>query len=370
MMVENNDLAVSVLSALPHPVFVVGADGCFAFANSAAEVFFRSSFNVMRKRQFSWYLLENTPMTNLIEQVRVSGTPVSEYRVDVSSPRLGEENWVDVYVGPVAEDPESVIVMLQVKSMAETMDRQLTHRGAARTVTGLAAMLAHEIKNPLAGIRGAAQLLETHSDEDDRALTKLITDETDRIVRLVDRMEVFSDERPIERDPVNIHSVLEHVKILAANSFAKSVSFHELYDPSLPPVMGNRDQLIQIVLNLIKNACEAMVGKDDAKLSITTAFRPGMRIAAAGSKQRVSLPISLTIQDNGSGVPEDMRAYMFDPFVTTKQNGSGLGLALVAKIVGDHGGIVSCESSSKGTTFEILLPMWKMQDDEKGAQNA
>jgi two-component system nitrogen regulation sensor histidine kinase GlnL len=160
------------------------------------------------------------------------------------------------------------------------------------------------------------------------------------------------------------------VKILAANSFAKSVSFHELYDPSLPPVMGNRDQLIQIVLNLIKNACEAMVGKDDAKLSITTAFRPGMRIAAAGSKQRVSLPISLTIQDNGSGVPEDMRAYMFDPFVTTKQNGSGLGLALVAKIVGDHGGIVSCESSSKGTTFEILLPMWKMQDDEKGAQNA
>ena len=362
MMSNINDVSTSVLAALPHPVFVLGEDNCFTFANAAAEVFFRSSFNVMQKRQFNWYLPSNTPMTNLIEQVRASRSPVSEYRVDISSPRLGEENWVDVYVGPMNEDPSGVIVMLQVKSMAETMDRQLTHRGAARTVTGLAAMLAHEIKNPLAGIRGAAQLLETHSDEDDRALTKLITDETDRIVRLVDRMEVFSDERPIDRDPVNIHSVLEHVKILATSSFAKSVKFQELYDPSLPPVMGNRDQLIQVVLNLIKNACEAMAGTPVAKLSITTAFRPGMRIAAAGSKQRVSLPISLTLQDNGTGVPEDIRSYMFDPFVTTKQNGSGLGLALVAKIVGDHGGVVSCESSAKGTTFEILLPMWTMQN--------
>ncbi|TIO38709.1 MAG: two-component sensor histidine kinase, partial [Mesorhizobium sp.] len=110
------------------------------------------------------------------------------------------------------------------------------------SVTGLAAMLAHEIKNPLSGIRGAAQLLELSASDEDRALTRLITDETDRIVSLVDRMEVFSDERPIERFPVNIHVVLDHVKAIAKNGFAKKIKILEEYDPSLPPVYANRDQ--------------------------------------------------------------------------------------------------------------------------------
>jgi two-component system, NtrC family, nitrogen regulation sensor histidine kinase GlnL len=242
--------------------------------------------------------------------------------------------------------------------VTEKIDRQLTHRGAARTVTGLAAMLAHEIKNPLSGIRGAAQLLEADADEDDRALTRLICDEADRIVGLVDRMEVFADERPLEREPVNIHVVLERVKALARNGFGRHLRIVEEYDPSLPPVYANRDQLIQVFLNLVKNAAEAIRENRDGELIFRTAFRPGIRLSMPGNRSKVSLPLEYTIIDNGPGIAEDLLPYIFDPFVTSKTNGTGLGLALVSKIIGDHGGVIECESQPRRTAFRILLPAY------------
>ncbi|MEL7274265.1 MAG: ATP-binding protein [Pseudomonadota bacterium] len=350
-----------VLNALPHPVFTLLPHGQFDYANAAAEVFFQSSVSILRKRTLTNFIPADSPLVALARLVRQDNAPVSEYKVEVSSPKLGEDRWVDVYVAPLIEKPGTIVVLLQLRSMADTLDRQLTHRGAARTVTGLAAMLAHEIKNPLSGIRGAAQLLEASGGEEDRVLTKLITEETDRIVRLVDRMEVFSDERPIERDPVNVHSVLEHVKEVARTGFAAQVAINELYDPSIPPILGNRDQLVQVFLNLVKNACEAMEGVDRPALKIATAFRPGMRVAAPGTRERVSLPIAISISDNGSGITAEFQRHMFDPFVSTKQNGSGLGLALVAKIVGDHGGIISCDSQPGQTTFQVLMPVWKQK---------
>jgi two-component system nitrogen regulation sensor histidine kinase GlnL len=353
-------MASALIDALPHPVLLVDGAGQISEANTAAENFFQASKNVLRRHPLAYFIPFGSPLLSLVDQVRERLAAVSEYRVDIGTPRNGGERVVDIYASPITGMDQAgqgrIVLVLQERTMADKIDRQLNHRGAARTVTGLAAMLAHEIKNPLSGIRGAAQLLETSVDDEDRALTRLICDEADRIVKLVDRMEVFSDERPIEREPVNIHIVLDHVRRLAQSGFARSIRIADEYDPSLPPVFANRDQLVQVFLNLVKNAAEAIGSTPDGEIVLTTAFKPGFRLSVQGSPTKVTLPLEFCVRDNGHGVPADMIPHLFDPFVTTKANGTGLGLALVAKIIGDHGGVIECESQPRRTVFRVLMP--------------
>lgn len=351
-----SDTSSDILNALPHAVLTVDPDGFITSANWEAETFFSSSRAYLTRHKLGEFIPFGSPLMPLLDQVRERKAAVSEYRVDLSSPRLGNDKLVDIYAAPVGSGPD-VVIVFQERSRADKIDRQLTHRAAARSVSGLAQMLAHEIKNPLSGIRGAAQLLESSVEDDDRALTSLIKEETDRIVSLVDRMEVFSDERPVDRVAINIHSVFNHVKAVAQAGFARHIEFEELYDPSLPMVFANRDQLIQVFLNLVKNAAEALTDHEEPKISLITAFRPGIKLSIGSSRQKVSLPLEFSIQDNGSGIPTDILPHLFDPFITTKTNGSGLGLALVAKIIGAHGGIVECDSQKGKTTFKVLMPI-------------
>ncbi len=346
--------AAAVLSALPESVLVIDRDGAVAYVNPAAEQFFQGGSAALTGRPLARLLPSDSPILGLIDQARKGGHSVSEYGITIETPRIGT-HYVSVGVAAMAGPPGLVVVSLQERSIARKIDDQLTHRNAARSVTAMAAMLAHEVKNPLSGIRGAAQLLERNAEPGDRELTRLICEEVDRIVALVDRMEMFADAQPLERAPVNIHEVLEHVRKLAQSGFAGRVRFVEHYDPSLPPVYGKRDLLVQALLNLVKNAAEA-VPQEGGEIVLSTRYRQGVHLAVPGVGSRVDLPLCISVQENGPGIPEDLPDHLFDPFVTTKVGGKGLGLALVAKIVGDHGGVVEFDGESRRTVVRMMLP--------------
>jgi two-component system nitrogen regulation sensor histidine kinase GlnL len=348
--------AASVLSALPMPAVVLDANDDFRFANQAAEQFFQQSIATLMGMSLSDFLPEDSRVFALLRQVRIQDAPVSDHDLLLQSPRLNRSG-VSAHGAPLPEIAGSVVLTLTDGSTAAMLDRQLNFLGAARGATAMAAMLAHEIKNPLSGIRGAAQLLEQNASEADIELTQLIQDETDRIRNLIDRMEMFSD-RPIDRAPVNIHRVLDHVRRVSQSGFASHLRIVQEYDPSLPPVWGNRDQLVQILLNLVKNAAEAVTesGQEHGEIHLITAYHHGVRIAVPGTSERVHLPLQIIVRDNGPGIPEDLRSNLFEPFVTTKRGGQGLGLALVAKLVSNHGALIECDSRPGRTSFRLSMP--------------
>ncbi len=347
-------------SAIPYPAFVIGENGHVAACNSAAEVFASTSQKQMQARPLADFVGAGSAVVDVVEQARAGGSSVVLHDVEVVwadiAPRLN-----NLHASAMANG--EVLLLCHPRGLAEKMDRSLTHRSAARSVTGMAAMLAHEIRNPLAGINGAAQLLAMSATDEDQELTQLIQDEIKRIGDLVARVEQFGDLRPASREAVNIHDVLDRAKRAATAGFATHARFVEEYDPSLPPVAGNADQLIQVFLNLFKNAAEA-IPEVGGTITIKTAFRQGVRLQLSGQKSE-SLPLEVTITDNGTGIPKNLIDDIFDPFVSSKAAGTGLGLSLVSKIIADHGGVVECDSRPGRTRFKVLLPIWREPKDKE-----
>lgn len=343
----------AILSAMPVPVVVLDAENRFVSVNAAAEQFFQSSVASLAQQRLADLLPGDSRLFAVLAQVRQVEGRVSDHDLTLESPRLSRRG-VTVHAAPLPEMPGAVVLTLEDGSTAQMLDRQLNFRGAARGASAMAAMLAHEVKNPLSGIRGAAQLLEQNAGEADRELCLLIQDEADRIRGLVDRFDMFSD-RPVDLAPVNIHQVLDHVKRIARTGFAAHLRVVEEYDPSLPPVWGNRDLLVQILLNLVKNAAEA-VEAVGGEIVLATAYHHGVRIAVPGSSERVHLPLQVSVRDNGPGIAEEVRGTLFEPFVSTKRGGQGLGLALVAKLVADQGGLIECDSRPGRTVFRLSMP--------------
>ena len=338
----------ALFASLPIAVMVIDPQERIAFANAECESLLNHSERAMR----------GLPLENVLqppgEPSRRDNQGFAAFDAEIEIVRGGRV-MVDYVEARGPDHPGWRSITLHTGATSRRMGQSVDRASAARAAIGAAAMLAHEIKNPLSGIRGAAQLLAADSSEE---LTTLITTEVDRIAALIDRMQDFTDTRPLSLKAENIYPLLGHARRVALAGFARHVLIEERFDPSLPPVVTNRDALLQIVLNLIKNATEAMRDQADARITLATAYRHGMAVSPAPGRPRQPLPIEICVIDNGPGAPNDIAEHLFDPFVSGKPEGQGLGLALVDKLVRDMGGIVQYarEGSPPQSVFRILLP--------------
>jgi len=350
------------INTIPAGVIVFDVEDQVVFVNPSAETFFSTSAQQLRLMSIEELFGPNSAVGGLFQQARLTSMPIAEFDVQIMLPRAGTVQ-ASVTVVPVLEangnQPNGdMILQFSTTSIAHRIEQQMRRQGAARSTAGMVAVLAHEVRNPLAGIRGAAQIIESSVSGEERELTQLIADEVDRISNLIERIDVFAEIGPAPEKPVNIHEALARARrVLESSGALAELNFQEVFDPSLPLVRGDFEGLVQIFLNLIKNAADAarIGGKE---ILIKTAYRHGLRLAADGRREWGALPIEVSVQDNGPGIPKELQSDIFDPFVTTKPGGHGLGLAVVAKIVGDHAGAVEFESEPFRTIFNIHLPLF------------
>jgi len=379
-------IELSYLNALPSALIAVDRHLAIGFLNPAAEMLIGISAQQIMGNSLTELPGFDAELCVLCERVFATGESISLFQHTLRLPMDYRD--VTLHLTPVMVEnaaPSQLLITIEKSDGMERVASQELKQEASRAAGVMAAMLAHEVKNPLAGIRGAAQLLKEEVSPEHQALAEMICTETDRIRDLLAQVEIFDAGAPHYKQSVNIHEALQYVLSIAKSGFARHVTFKERYDPSLPPVIGHRDLLVQLLLNLVKNSAEALAGVDNATITFTTSYRSGYHIRSLpplplgegrgeatlpnsphpnplpkgeGIKGRISLPIMVTVEDNGAGIQEHIRARLFEPFVSSKEDGRGLGLAIVAKIASDLGAVVELDPACmQGTRFVLWLPV-------------
>ncbi|MDG2001423.1 MAG: ATP-binding protein [Alphaproteobacteria bacterium] len=339
-----------VLNNLPTAIIVINKNNEIIFLNYASEILFGESKKTLLNYNLEKILPIDNQIFSLIEQVKKQKYNAIQY--DISINDFNKKNLL-VDIEASLNNINEIILSFHKRSIAEQIDRSVVQKNM-HSVSGLSALMAHEIKNPLSGIKGAAQLLNDVVDSSDKDLTTMIIEEVDRIGELVGRVSSISDNNIIKKTPLNIHDVIHRVIKIAKTSFAKNCEIKEIFDPSLPEVYGDMNSLIQVFLNLVKNAAES---DKDGNIIIKTGYRHGFNIKVSGSNNKLKLPIYINIIDNGPGIPDSIKSHLFEPFVSSKYGGSGLGLSIVSSIIEEHGGIIEVNSIDQ-TIFTVLLPSY------------
>ena len=354
-MGENSDVTESqIFAALPNPVFVLDRENRFIYLNQAAEIFFQSSRMMLLGTQLTSIMPLDSNFLSMVSRARAQSISVGDQGVELAGPKIGLK-LINVQITPFGDREPRLLITIQERALAERLRGQSLFRGAARSIAAMAALLAHEVKNPLAGIKGAAQLLEADLDVEGQSLTRMIVEESNRVAALLDRMEGFAGGANLVLAPVNIHEILDHCLNVAQASYGAHMKIKRSYDPSLPLVNGHRDLLIQAFINIIKNASEAT--ELNSEITIKTSYSQGRRLTFAVVNGGSFAPVQVEVIDNGRGISEELRDHIFDPFVSGRSGGSGLGLTMVASVIADHGAMIDVESVPGQTVFRMNFPV-------------
>ena len=347
----------NILYELRTPVILINKSNIIEYINGTGEEFFGHSSNMLLGRSLDNIIQKDSPLLILLSRVRKTNSGLTEESLDISN--VNDQNRkVRVHIVPLPKNIDKIIIQISQLSVSETYQTQRVNSKISKSFSSMVDMLMHELKNPLAGIKGASQLLESDLKNQENLvdLTNLIQIETDRITSLLNRMEqITNDNLQLNCQFLNIHKVLDHCRRVAENSFGANINFVNLYDPSLPNIFGNSDLLIQIFLNLVKNSCEA--SKVNGEVKIITSFNSNKKAVFRKDDIPVSLPLQVEIIDNGSGISSDLLHNIFDPFVSTKKSGKGLGLSIVASGLNELGAMIDIKSNSSSTNVCVNFPL-------------
>ena len=348
-----------ILNELRTPVFLVNKSNVILYTNEIGEEFFGVSSSILIGKKINDLIPFDSPILNLINRVRKNKTGITEESLDFSNLNFPNRK-VRVHVIPLTFDNNKIIIQVSQLTISEKFQSQRINSKVSKSFSSMIDMMMHELKNPLAGIKGASQLIETDIRDNYNLLelTKLISTECDRVEDLLNRMEqICSNNVKLRFESLNIHEILNHCKRVAENSFGNEINFINEFDPSLPRLFANKNLLIQIIINLLKNASEA--SKKKGNIKIKTSFNSNKITSFGREEIPTQLPLQIEIIDFGIGIPNNLLSSIFDPFFSSKKKGKGLGLSIVASGLEEMGAVIDVSSNPGFTNFCMNFPLKK-----------